>query len=246
MGLVPARLGAMTMDRRLPARPTLEAARALLGAFLVRDDRSGRRVARVVEVEAYIGVEDRASHARFGRTPRNGVMFGPPGIAYVYLVYGMHDCLNVVTEPDGSPAALLIRAVAPVEGAALMRTARAERVAAVARRVTSVPDLERINRVPDAHLASGPGLVAAAFGLDRSWTGMDLCDDSSPLRLEPRPADAPEPTIAETARIGIAYAGEPWASRPWRLLVAGDPSVSRPAGNPLPTAGVAQPRRRTG
>ena len=99
---------------------------ALLGARLVRDDgpTRGRRVGRIVEVEAYIGEDDRASHARFGRTARNAVMFGPPGVAYVYLVYGMYDCLNVVTEPDGRPAAMLIRAVEPIEGADAMRAAR--------------------------------------------------------------------------------------------------------------------------
>ena len=94
-------VGLSVIDRALLAGPTLEAARALLGARLVRDDATGRRVGRIVEVEAYIGRDDRASHARFGRTARNAVMFGPPGQAYVYLVYGMYDCLNVVTEPDG-------------------------------------------------------------------------------------------------------------------------------------------------
>src|SRR5215218_10056400 len=113
--------------RTLLARPTLDAADALLGARLVHENGAGTRVGRIVEVEAYIGTDDLASHARFGRTARNEVMFGPPGRAYVYLVYGMYDCLNVVTEPEGRAAALLIRAVEAIEGAAAMREARIQR-----------------------------------------------------------------------------------------------------------------------
>ena len=119
--------GAEVFPRALLAGDTLGAARALLGARLVReagDGAAGRRVGRIVEVEAYIGQEDRASHARMGPTARNRVMYGPPGIAYVYLVYGMHHCLNVVTEPAPRPAAVLIRAVEPLEGIGAMRAAR--------------------------------------------------------------------------------------------------------------------------
>jgi DNA-3-methyladenine glycosylase len=201
----------------------------------VRDDATGRRVGRIVEVEAYIGEADRASHARFGRTARNGVMFGPPGHAYVYLVYGMHACLNVVTEPDGSPAALLIRAIEPLEGIERMRADRVARAGAN-RRVTpearAAADAARITGLPDHRLASGPGLVAAGFGLDTTWTGVDLCDPGSPLRLETgawdgRGAGFP---IRATPRIGIGYAGEPWTSHPWRLCLAGHPSVSGPPG----------------
>jgi DNA-3-methyladenine glycosylase len=206
---------------------------------LVRDDVTGRRVGRIVEVEAYIGREDLASHARFGETARNRVMFGPPGHAYVYLVYGMHACLNVVTEPAGAPAALLVRAVEPLEGVERMRADRLARAIA-GRRATSLEraaaDRDRIDRIPAVRLASGPGLVAAAFGLDTSWTGTDLCDRGAPLRLEALPM-APDadptglaPTIEATPRIGIAYAAEPWASQPWRLSLAGHPSVSGPAG----------------
>ena len=200
--------------RELLAEDTLDAARALLGARLVRDaDGSGtaRRVGRIVEVEAYVGEDDRASHARMGPTPRNRVMFGPPGIAYVYLVYGMHHCLNVVTGASPFPAALLVRAVEPVEGIDAMRLAREAR----GRRP-----------VPDMRLAAGPGLVGLAFGLDRSFTGLDLCDGASALRLESAPDDAAVPDIVTTPRLGIAYAGEPWVSVPWRFLVAGSPSVS--------------------
>jgi DNA-3-methyladenine glycosylase len=191
-------------------------------------------VALIVEVEAYIGHEDRASHARFGQTDRNRVMFGPPGHAYVYLVYGMHACLNVVTEPEGAPAALLVRAAEPLEGADRMRADRVARAAA-SRRATSPEraraDRERIGRVPVSRLASGPGLVAAAFGLDTGWTGTDLCDPTAPLRLEAAPTPLePQAAIVATPRIGIDYAAEPWASQPWRLSLAGHPSVSGPPG----------------
>ena len=185
---------------------------------------------RIVEVEAYIGQGDQASHARFGETARNRVMFGPPGHAYVYLVYGMYDCLNVVTEPAGRPAAVLVRAVEPLEGIESMRVDRAVRATARRRRSPEAAAAEaaRIGRLPLARLASGPGLVAAAFGLDTGWTGVDLCGPASPLRLEARPADAMAPVIVATPRIGVAYAGPDWAARPWRFIEAGNPSVSGP------------------
>jgi DNA-3-methyladenine glycosylase len=191
---------------------------------LVRDDATGRRVGRIVEVEAYDGPDDQASHARFGRTPRNAVMFGPAGVAYVYLVYGMYDCLNVVTGRDETPAAVLIRAVEPLEGIDLMRLDGA-RLRSTRRRRLASPSSHP--RVPDARVASGPGLVGAAFGIDRSWTGIDLCDPASPLRLETGPGDdAGADHFVATPRIGIGYAGEPWASLPWRFSLAGHPSVS--------------------
>jgi DNA-3-methyladenine glycosylase len=141
-------------------------------------------------------------------------MFGPAGIAYVYLVYGMYDCLNVVTGPDGTAAAVLIRAVEPLEGLDRMRADR------LARRPSQA--------IADRRLASGPGLAAMAFGLDRSWTGTDLCDPASPLRLESPTMPLGTSDILATPRIGVGYAGEPWASRPWRLVIAGHPSASGP------------------
>ncbi len=163
-------------------------------------------------------------------------MFGPPGIAYVYLVYGMHVCLNVVTEPVGSPAAILIRAVEPMEGVPAMRAASLD---ASARRgggaAAPSPVDERIERArerlaatPAHRLTSGPGLVGAAFGLTTACNGLDLLDPGSPLRIEAAPAEEPPPAVVAGPRIGVAYAGPDWSARPWRLWIAGHPSLSRP------------------
>jgi DNA-3-methyladenine glycosylase len=186
-----------------------------------------------VEVEAYIGEADQASHARFGRTARNAVMYDGPGRAYVYLVYGMYHCLNVVTEPPGRPAAILIRAVEPLIGVDALRRARA----ADARRRRRDPEAgeaeaTRVGRIPVDRLAAGPGLVAAAFGLTREHTGLDLLDPASPIRLEAADPGDRAPDVLATPRIGIAYAGQPWVDVPWRFVDAGSPSVSgpRPAG----------------
>lgn len=157
-------------------------------------------------------------------------MFGRPGIAYVYLVYGMYDCLNVVTGPEGSACAILVRAVEPLEGFEAIRADRARRAAARRRSIGRDPagEQERLARLPDRRLASGPGLVGAAFGVDRTMTGVDLCDPDSPLRLEGPVGSIPEVEVIATPRIGVAYAGEPWTSRPWRLVIAGHPSASGP------------------
>jgi DNA-3-methyladenine glycosylase len=161
-------------------------------------------------------------------------MWGPPGTAYVYLVYGMYDCLNVVTEPVGRAAALLVRAVEPLDGMRLMRAGRISATRARRRLdpAASAAEEARIERLPDAHLARGPGLVAAAFGIDRTLTGLDLLDPGSPIRLERPSADDRPPDPAWTARIGIAYAGEPWTTRPWRLVDRSSMSVSGPRSRP--------------
>jgi len=206
-----------------------------VGARLVRDGPEGRpRIGRIVEVEAYGGPEDRASHARSGRTRRNAAMYGPPGRAYVYRVYGMYMCLNVVSGPAGSPAAALIRAVEPLDGIPAMRMARldhdlqrrratrggradADTVAAVRSRID---DLR-----PEA-LTAGPGIVGAAFSIDLADDGTDLCDPDSPLRLEEPPIGEDRPAIRSTGRIGVAYAGEPWSTLGWRFV---SPPASAPS-----------------
>jgi DNA-3-methyladenine glycosylase len=183
------------------------------------------RVGRIVEVEAYVGTDDQASHARFGRTTRNAVMFGPPGVAYVYLVYGMYCCLNVVTEPEGRAAAVLVRAVEPLAGPDTMRAARLRHELA-RRRTIADPDAarRRLAQLPEARLASGPGSLAAAFDIDRALTGLDLLDPRSPLRIEA--GSATPATIVGTPRIGIEYAPEPWRSQPWRFVDPTSPAVS--------------------
>jgi DNA-3-methyladenine glycosylase len=193
-----------------------------------------------VEVEAYIGEDDLASHARFGRTGRNAVMYGPPGVAYVYLVYGMYDCLNIVTEAPGRPAAILVRAVEPLEGADVIRDARlawwrARRKGANA--AAEAREAARLQTNADALLTRGPGLVAAGFGIDRTMTGLDLLDGRSPLRIEAAAPDEPRPDVVATPRIGIAYAGPPWTAVPWRFVDPASPAVSGPRrARPAPAA----------
>ena len=152
-------------------------------------------------------------------------MFGPPGVAYVYLVYGMYDCLNVVTEPEGRAAAVLIRAVEPIEGIGLMRDARIRRAASRAR---TPGDRERVARrlttLPNARLAAGPGLVAAAFDISRADSGMDLLEPGASLRID---VGEPAERIEATPRIGIGYAAEPWRSLPWRFVDPTSPALSR-------------------
>ena len=162
-------------------------------------------------------------------------MAGPAGVAYVYLVYGMYDCLNVVTGAEGAPAAVLVRALEPLVGLERMR---ADRLTVEARRrATRTPEgldaaKARLERTPDHRLASGPGLVAAALGIDTSWTGVDLCAPDARLRLERDPTDPADTiaagAIAASTRVGVAYAGPDWASRAWRFAIAGHRSVSGP------------------
>lgn len=182
-------------------RPSRAVAADLLGCRLVHDAPEGRVVGRIVEVEAYEGPEDLAAHSSRGRTPRNATMFGPPGHLYVYLIYGLHHCVNVVCGPGAKPEAVLLRAAAIEEGI----------------------DLARLRRgaVADRRLASGPGNVGRTFGFDRTHDGSDLLTGT--IRIEP---GFPAGPIRSGRRIGIGYAAA-WAERPYRYWIDGDPHVSR-------------------
>lgn len=183
------------IERSFYARPALDVARDLLGLVLVRRGPEGVAAGRIVEVEAYVGAEDKACHAARGRTARNAVMFGPAGHAYIYFVYGMHWCLNFVTEREGIPAAVLLRAIEPVEGIELMRARR--------------PKARK-----DAQLTNGPARLCQALAVTGELNGADLCLPESPIFVEDRSLGH-GPVVA-TARIGVDYAGE-WAARPFRL-----------------------------
>ncbi len=189
------------LPRAFFARPTVTVARALLGCYLVHESAHGQVVGRLVEVEAYCGPRDPASHA-FRRTSRSEVMWGPPGTAYVYLSYGAHACMNVVTEPFGHPGAVLLRALQPVHGIALMQRRR------------GTDDVRR--------LASGPGRLTQAMGITLADNRADLV--AGPLYVAR--GSGPFGSIAATPRIGISVATD----RRWRFVVRGSPFLSRPVG----------------
>ncbi|MDT5294476.1 MAG: DNA-3-methyladenine glycosylase [Acidobacteriota bacterium] len=185
---------------------TLRVARELLGKRLVVPAPSGERVSgRIVEVEAYLGAEDRAAHSYgWRRTPRTETMYRVGGTVYVFFVYGMHHQFNVVTGPEGLPTALLVRAVEPEEGVELMRRRRPAR--------------------SDRELTSGPGKLCKALGIDRTFDGEDLT--GSRVWIEEAGAKVTPKQIAAGARIGVAYAGED-ALKPWRFRLKENPYVSR-------------------
>lgn len=189
-------------------------ARDLLGRLLVRRLEDDLLVARLVEVEAY-QEDDPASHSYRGRTARTEVMFGPPGHLYVYLSYGMHWCMNVVTGRDGEGSAVLLRAAEPLHGLDAMRARR--------------------GLVSDKLLCAGPGRLTQAFGLARSDNGLDLLDGGSLWIGEGAPLA--EDDVAVSARVGISVARE----RPWRFSEAGSPFVSRRAP---PVSEPARPKAK--
>lgn len=194
------------LPRDFFAQPTLTVARKLLGQRLVRLLDGQRLSGRIVETEAYIGPDDTASHASKGRTARTEVMFGPPGRTYVYLIYGMHYMLNLVTEPAPFPAAVLIRALEPLEGLERIRQNRA-----------GLKDPRQ--------LTNGPGKLCQALKIDRSLHDWDVTRQQL-LWIEAA-APALDLTIAAGPRIGIDYAHPKDRQASWRFWLAGNPFVSK-------------------
>jgi DNA-3-methyladenine glycosylase len=185
----------MILPRRFYNRPTIEVAKDLLGKTL----RHGETAGIIVETEAYLGEDDLAAHSSRGVTDRTRVIFGPPGHAYVYFIYGMYECLNLVAEPAGNPGCVLIRALEPTEGIGIMHSRR--------------PAAKRAE-----DLASGPGKLTLALGITRTLNGSDVTRPPLTVHGGPPPA-----RIVTTARIGITQCAD-W---PLRFYVAGNRFVSR-------------------
>lgn len=197
----------MILPRAFYARPTLRVARDLIGKVLVHESPAGPVAGVIVETEAYIGESDPACHAAPGPTARNAPLYGPPGIAYVYINYGIHYLVNAVTEPEGAPAAVLIRALEPLDGEPLMRTRRAR----VTRR--SAADLAW------ADLCRGPGNLTRALGISLRQNRRDLTAGS--IRIEDR--GFARRRAAWSPRIGITVGVE----HPWRCVAVGSDALSR-------------------
>ena len=175
-------------------RPTLTVARELLGARLVRILDGQRLVGEIVETEAYIGESDLGCHAKAGKTARTTVMFGRAGIAYVYFTYGMHWMLNAITEAEGFPAAVLIRAIRPLEGT------------------------EVIHQRRNGRDTNGPAKLTQALGIDRAQNGVDLTKRASLLWIE-RGVAIQDKSVTIGPRVGLYSVPEPWKSKPWRFRV---------------------------
>ena len=188
---------------RLPqtffARPTLTVARELLGMRLVHVE-NGQRISGIItETEAYIGEADDACHARAGRTPRTEIMYGPAGFAYVYFNYGIHWLFNVITEEAGFPAAVLVRALVPVEGIDIIQARRA--------------------RQPRARWTDGPAKLCQAFGINGAHNKINLCAGGNLIIEADQPISAGR--VTTTPRVGLNKVSEPWKSIDWRF-VAGE------------------------
>ena len=187
------------LQREFYQRDALDVARDLLGCRLVRSQNGHRLAGLIMETEAYQGEDDLGCHASAGKTPRTSVMYGPPGHAYVYFTYGIHWLLNAVTDDEGTPAAVLIRAIQPIEGEEIMAE----------------------NRPYNANKrgwTDGPAKLTQALAIDGTFNTVDLCSKDNKLWIEPGES-IPEDVVQRTARIGLNSVPEPWRSIPWRFVV---------------------------
>ena len=190
--------GVSLLSRQFFSRPTLTVARETIGKRLLKLEPDGTTLCGVIlEVEAYIGETDLASHARAGITARTRPLYGPPGTAYVYFTYGMHWMLNFVTEREGFPAAILLRALRPTEGASIMQRRR--------------------NQV-FAKLTNGPAKITQALGIDKSWIEYDMCTPNARMFITDDPTDL-ETTAYARPHVGLGNTPEPWCSLPWNLVI---------------------------
>jgi DNA-3-methyladenine glycosylase len=210
--------GVQVLGRSFYNRPTLDVARDLIGKVLVHETRAGITSGVIVETEAYIGESDPACHAAPGPTKRNALLYGPPGVAYVYLNYGIHYLVNAVTEAEGWPAAVLIRALEPLDGIALMRRRRGK---------TADVDVDDLCR--------GPGNLTRALGITLAENGLDLT--GSALRIENR--RLPRRPVDWSRRIGINVGVE----QEWRVTAADSLAVSGRVRGARPADGSTRSRR---
>jgi len=192
------------LKRYFYTQPTLKVAQNLLGKFLVRKIGKKMLSGMIVEVEAYKGHSDKASHASRGKTKRTEVMFDKAGLAYVYIIYGMYHCLNVVTEREEYPSAVLIRSLEPVQFLA---------------------PVSRYPKPKTQHLTNGPGKLCQAFKIDRKLNKLDLVT-SDKLWIEDRGVKIKQSQIVRTKRIGVDYAGPYWSKRKWRFYIKRNEFVS--------------------
>jgi DNA-3-methyladenine glycosylase len=203
------------LPRSFYDRPTLDVARDLIGTVLVHNRRGIRTSGIIVEVEAYIGESDPACHAAPGRTSRNAPLYGPPGFAYVYLNYGIHSLVNVVTESADAPAAVLIRALDPLEGIGVMRRRRSRSAKGRSRRSLAT--------LSDHDICRGPGNLTMAMGITLAQNQADLCGDVLFIEYNEKRTGRKElGSLVWGPRIGINVGTE----RPWRVYLEGHPAVS--------------------
>lgn len=198
------------LDRKFYDRDSILVARELLGKVLVHEIGGQRTSAVIVEAEAYMGLEDKAAHSYSGkRTPRVEVMYGSPGFSYIFMIYGMHCCFNIVTNEKEKPQAVLIRAAAPLEGTERMAQRRFGK------------SYEQLAKSQRRGLTNGPGKLCCALSLDRSFNGIDLCGNAVYVE-EGKSKDF---SIVTTKRVGIDYAEEA-KDYPWRFYIEGNEYVS--------------------